>query len=158
MLVVILILLHCLSLFLSPSHKFKYYSYTFNISHKYFITAQHIHNDPTHLAILLRGRGRSFTLKQFCIPIGWNDKGSTVRFRYPAILQPDYEVPEDVPKPPPSRPPMTLPVPVEDDQACLIGYDYNRSDTIAIRTNHFFVNLLGMFLKVLKCGFHVFLQ
>lgn len=53
---------------------------------------------------------------------------------------------------------MTLPVPVEDDQACLIGYDNNRSDTIAIRTNHFFVNLLGMFLKVLKCEFHVFLQ
>uniref|UniRef100_K1RKB8 Lymphocyte cytosolic protein 2 n=1 Tax=Magallana gigas TaxID=29159 RepID=K1RKB8_MAGGI len=52
--------------------------------------------------------------------------------------QPDYEVPEDVPKPPPSRPPMTLPVPVEDDQACLIGYDNNRSDTIAIHTNHFF--------------------
>lgn len=57
MLVVVLILLHCLSLFLSLSHKFKYYSYTFNIPHKYFITAQHNHNDPTHLAILLRGEG-----------------------------------------------------------------------------------------------------
>ncbi|XP_065925995.1 lymphocyte cytosolic protein 2 isoform X17 [Magallana gigas] len=34
----------------------------------------------------------------------------------PLLNQPDYEVPEDVPKPPPSRPPMTLPVPVEDDQ------------------------------------------
>lgn len=57
MLVVVLILLHCLSLFLSLFHKFKYYSYTFNIPHKYFITAQHNHNDPTHLAILLRGEG-----------------------------------------------------------------------------------------------------
>lgn len=53
---------------------------------------------------------------------------------------------------------MTLPVPVEDDQACLIGYDNTRSDTNAIHTNHFFVNLLGMFLKVLKCEVHVFLQ
>lgn len=57
---------------------------------------------------------------------------------------------------------MTLPVPVEDDQACLICYDYNSSDIIAIRTNYFFVKLLGIFfgifLKYLNVGFMWYLN
>lgn len=158
MLVVILILLYCFFLFFLLFYKFKYYSYIFNIFYKYFIIVQYIYNDLIYFVIFLRGRGRFFILKQFCIFIGWNDKGSIVRFCYFVILQFDYEVFEDVFKLLFFCFFMMFFVFVEDDQVCLIGYDNNRFDIIVICINYFFVNLFGMFLKVFKCGFYVFFK